>query len=29
MNYFSDEKEWQWMFDNAIDWDRIIPLFYP
>lgn len=29
MNYFSDEKEWQWLFDNAIDWDNIIPLYYP
>lgn len=29
MNYFSDAKEWQWMFDNAIDWDTILPLYYP
>lgn len=29
MNYFSDEKEWQWMFDHGINWDKIIPLFYP
>ncbi|MBT3981661.1 MAG: hypothetical protein HOE90_09935 [Bacteriovoracaceae bacterium] len=29
MNYFTDEKEWQWLFDNAIDWDKIIPLYYP
>lgn len=29
MNYFSDETEWQWLMDNAIDWDRIIPLYYP
>lgn len=29
MNYFSDSKEWQWMFDNALDWDKILPLYYP
>ncbi|MBD64511.1 MAG: hypothetical protein CME62_04860 [Halobacteriovoraceae bacterium] len=29
MNYFTDEKDWQWLFDNAIDWDAIIPLYYP
>ena len=29
MNYFSDEKEWQWLFDNAIDWDKIIGMYYP
>lgn len=29
MNYYSDEKEWQWMFKNAIDWDQILPLYYP
>lgn len=29
MNYFSDEKEWQWMFENAFDWDTILNLYYP
>ncbi|MDC1174284.1 acyl-CoA dehydrogenase family protein [Bacteriovoracaceae bacterium] len=29
MNYFSDESEWQWLFKNAIDWDTILPLYYP
>ncbi len=29
MNYFEDSKEWNWMFDNAIDWERILPLYYP
>jgi len=29
MNYFSDSSEWQWMFDNALDWDKILPLYYP
>lgn len=29
MNYFTDSKEWQWMFDNALDWDKILPLYYP
>ncbi|WP_419172072.1 acyl-CoA dehydrogenase family protein [Halobacteriovorax sp.] len=28
MNYFSDEKEWQWMLKNAVDWKAIIPLYY-
>lgn len=28
MNYFSDSPEWQWMFENAIDWDTILPLYY-
>lgn len=29
MNYFSDEKEWVWLLENAFDWDNIIPLYYP
>lgn len=29
MNYYSDSKEWQWLFHNAIDWDTIIPIYYP
>ncbi|MBC97649.1 MAG: hypothetical protein CME63_07865 [Halobacteriovoraceae bacterium] len=29
MNYFEDSSEWNWMFENAIDWDKIIPLYYP
>lgn len=29
MNFYSDNPEWKWMFDNAIDWDAIIPLYYP
>jgi Acyl-CoA dehydrogenases len=29
MNYFTDSSEWQWMFSNAIDWDKILPLYYP
>jgi alkylation response protein AidB-like acyl-CoA dehydrogenase len=29
MNYFSDSSEWQYLFRNAIDWDTIIPLYYP
>jgi len=29
MNYYSDEKEWIWLFKNAINWDDIIPLYYP
>lgn len=29
MNYYSDESEWKWLFHNAVDWDSIIPLYYP
>lgn len=29
MNYYTDSSEWKWLFDNAIDWDKIIPLYYP
>ncbi|MCT4641789.1 MAG: acyl-CoA dehydrogenase family protein [Bacteriovoracaceae bacterium] len=28
-NYYSDSSEWKWLFKNAIDWDKIIPLYYP
>ena len=27
MNYFTDEKEWIWLFNNAIYWDKLIPLY--
>lgn len=29
MNFYSDSPEWKWLFNNAIDWDKIIPLYYP
>ena len=29
MNYYSDNNEWKWLFNNAIDWDKIMPLYYP
>lgn len=29
MNPFSDDPHWRWLFKNAIDWDTIIPLYYP
>ena len=29
MNYYSDSSEWKWLFHNAVDWDKIIPLYYP
>ncbi len=29
MNFFTDSTEWKWLFKNAIDWDSIIPLYYP
>jgi alkylation response protein AidB-like acyl-CoA dehydrogenase len=28
MNYYTDNPEWKWLFENAIDWDKIIPLYY-
>ncbi len=28
MNFYSDVPEWKWMFKNAIDWEKIIPLYY-
>jgi alkylation response protein AidB-like acyl-CoA dehydrogenase len=28
-NYYSDSSEWKWLFHNAVDWDKIIPLYYP
>ncbi|OUR94113.1 hypothetical protein A9Q84_17535 [Halobacteriovorax marinus] len=28
MNYYSDEKDWKWLFRNGLDWDTIIPLYY-
>jgi alkylation response protein AidB-like acyl-CoA dehydrogenase len=27
MNYFDDEKEWLWLFEHAIDWQSILPLY--
>ncbi|MFN8369758.1 MAG: acyl-CoA dehydrogenase family protein [Bacteriovoracaceae bacterium] len=29
MNFYTDSSEWKWHFKNAIDWDSIIPLYYP
>lgn len=29
LNYYSDDQEYQWLFKNAIDWDKILPLYYP
>lgn len=29
LNYFSDDSEYQWLFKNAIDWDKVLPLYYP
>ncbi|MBI2519600.1 MAG: acyl-CoA/acyl-ACP dehydrogenase [Bdellovibrio sp.] len=29
MNYYSDNKEWQWLFKNALHWEKILPLYYP
>ena len=28
-NFFNDSTEWRYLFKNAIDWDKIIPLYYP
>jgi alkylation response protein AidB-like acyl-CoA dehydrogenase len=29
MNFYSDVPEWKFLFRNAIDWDTILPLYYP
>lgn len=29
MNFYSDEPEWKWLFRNGIDWDTILPLYFP
>ncbi|MBK25157.1 MAG: hypothetical protein CME70_14280 [Halobacteriovorax sp.] len=29
VNFYSDESEWKWLFNNAVDWDSIINLYYP
>ncbi len=28
-NFYADEKEWEFLVEHGIDWDRIIPLYYP
>jgi len=28
VNFYADEKEWKWLFKNAIDWDTVLPLYY-
>ncbi len=29
MNYYSDSSEWKYLFKNAINWDEILPLYFP
>lgn len=29
MNFYTDSSEWKYLFKNAVDWDTIIPLYYP
>ena len=29
MNYFNDSAEWKYLFRNGIDWDAILPLYFP
>ncbi len=29
MNHYSDSPEWKYLFKHAIDWDEILPLYYP
>lgn len=29
MNFYTDSTEWSYLLKNAIDWDTIIPLYYP
>lgn len=28
-NDYTDSTEWKWLFQNGIDWDAILPLYYP
>lgn len=28
-NYYTDDTEWQWLFKHAVEWKKIIPLYYP
>lgn len=28
-NYYTEESEWKYLINNAVDWDTIIPLYYP
>ncbi len=27
-NFYADSSEWKYLFHHAIDWDRIVPLYY-
>ncbi len=29
MNFYTDSPEWKYHFRNSIDWDTILPLYYP
>ncbi|HAZ14554.1 MAG: hypothetical protein A2X86_15595 [Bdellovibrionales bacterium GWA2_49_15] len=29
MSYFRDSSEWQWLFTHALDWEALLPVFYP
>jgi alkylation response protein AidB-like acyl-CoA dehydrogenase len=29
MNYYSDSSEWKYLFRNAMNWDEILPLYFP
>lgn len=29
MNYFTDSNEWQWLFNNAMDWQKILDKHIP
>ncbi len=29
MNFYTDSKEWSYLFKNMVDWDAIIPIYYP
>ncbi len=28
MNFYTDSNEWKYLFKHAIDWDKILPLYY-
>ena len=28
LNFYQDEQDWQWLFKHAIDWDKVLPLYF-
>ncbi len=28
VNFYTNEKEWQWLFKNAVDWNAVLPIYF-